>query len=182
MQTPSSAAEAALPAALSLGPRLLAVAAQVLVGLPMADVGTDHGLLPLYLLASGRVPRAYALDLRPAPLKQARATALALGLGEAQGFFPRVSDGLAALSPGGLGTVTLAGLGGARIARVLEASAAHLQGPEGARRVVAAPNQEVDAVRAWAVRAGWRIVHEELVEDRARFYPVVSLEPGAGFH
>lgn len=164
---------------LQLPARLLAVAGQVPAGQPVADIGTDHGLLPMFLLVTGQVPVAYALDLRPGPLSRARATAASLGLGESQGLRIQLSDGLAQLAPGEARTATLAGLGGGLVVRILRAAPGHLSGAPGLRRIVASPNLEPERVRAWCVEAGWAVVHEEIVEDRGRYYPVLSLEPRA---
>ena len=52
----------------NLSRRLSAIAALVPAGVPMADIGTDHGLLPMYLVQSGRVPRAIGIDDKLEPL------------------------------------------------------------------------------------------------------------------
>lgn len=163
-----------------LSPRLSAVADRVLAGEPMVDVGTDHGLLPQFLLLSGRVPRALGFDLREGPLRGALRSAEALGLNEEAGFVARRSDGLAALRPGEATTVTLAGLGGGLIARILAAAPAHVHGADGPRRIVASPNLEPERTRAWAMCGGWTLVHEALIEDRGQVYPVLTLERSSG--
>lgn len=145
----------------------------------MADVGTDHGLLPRCLLLEGRVPLAYALDLREGPLSAAARGAAADGLGEREGFLARRSDGLAALQPGQAQTATLAGLGGGLIAAILGRAGGHVRGAGGLRRIVASPNREPERVRRWAMEAGWDLIHEALVADRGHFYPVLTLEPRA---
>ena len=66
---PAVTADAALG---ELGPRLRAVAEQVLVDLPVADLCCDHAALALALVRSGRVPRAIAVDVAPSPLVGAR--------------------------------------------------------------------------------------------------------------
>ena len=55
-----------------LPPRLEAVASQVLAGRPMADIGTDHALLPLALVRGKTVPSAVAMDVASGPLQTAR--------------------------------------------------------------------------------------------------------------
>ena len=56
----------------SLSPRLQAVADLVPQGAKLADVGTDHGRLPVWLIQNGVVSQAVASDLRVAPLLQRR--------------------------------------------------------------------------------------------------------------
>lgn len=56
----------------SLGPRLALCAALVREGSPLCDVGTDHAYLPIWLLKTGKTPRALACDINPGPLEAAR--------------------------------------------------------------------------------------------------------------
>lgn len=51
-----------------LTPRLRALAALVPDGAVLADIGTDHAILPVSLLMAGRIPRAIASDIRSGPL------------------------------------------------------------------------------------------------------------------
>ncbi len=52
--------------------RLQAVADFVTPGSVVADIGTDHGFLPIYLVEKGICPRAVAMDIRQGPLERAR--------------------------------------------------------------------------------------------------------------
>ena len=56
-----------------LSPRLRAIGAMVETGSRLADIGTDHGYLPIQLLMEGRIPSAIAMDVRQGPLLRARA-------------------------------------------------------------------------------------------------------------
>lgn len=159
----------------ALRPRLAALAARVLPGLPALDVGTDHGLLAGALVAGGTVPRAIASDLRPQPLTRAAATIARLGVEDRVAL--RCADGLRAIDPGEVATIVIAGIGGQRIVAILEAEP---QRRASASRLVLAPQDEVPAVRGWLVGRGYVLVDEALVEDRGRFYVVLAAEPGAG--
>ena len=59
---------------MELTPRLRTIAQQVPQGSVQADVGTDHALLPVWLLLEGRISSAIASDLREGPLSRARET------------------------------------------------------------------------------------------------------------
>ena len=52
---------------LALQPRLQLLADMVPAGSRLADVGTDHGYLPVYLLQQGRISRAIASDIVDGP-------------------------------------------------------------------------------------------------------------------
>ena len=81
---------------LQLQPRLALLAALVPPGSRLADVGTDHGYLPVYLLQQGRIPSAIAADIGAEPLEHARRTA---GECNVTGLELRLCDGLAAIHP-----------------------------------------------------------------------------------
>ena len=77
---------------MELTPRLQAIAEQVPQGARLADVGTDHGYLPVWLLRSGRIDSAIATDLREGPLNRSKETAQRFGVAERLSF--RLCDGL----------------------------------------------------------------------------------------
>lgn len=150
--------------ALPLSARLAAVAALVHEGLPMADIGTDHGRLPAWLVASGRVPRAIGIDDKVAPLGGARRMVARFGIDVEL----RLSRGCAALAAGEVATVTVCGMGGGSIAEIVEGA------PVGVERVVLQPNNGEAALRAWLAEHGWAIDAEQVVWDRGRWFAVMA--------
>lgn len=152
-----------------LPPRLAAVAELVPEGLPMADIGTDHARLPTWLVASGRVPRAIAVDDKAAPLALARRTVAAAGL-EAR-VACRLAHGCAGLDEG-VRTVTICGMGGAAMARIVA------RVPPTVMRLVLNPNTEAARVRAALVEHGWCVVAERVLFG-GRWFTIVAAERGA---
>lgn len=155
---------------ITLPDRLAEVARHVLPGRPMADVGTDHAQLPASLVASGRVPSAIAIDNKAGPLEGARKTLLDAGLSAVE---LRRGDGLAPLRSGEVATVVLAGLGGARIVRLLEAWDAL----PSLQRLVLQPNTDWPAVRQLVGRRGFALVHETMVTERGHAYLTLVVDP-----
>lgn len=151
-----------------LSPRLEAVLAAVLPCKLLADVGTDHGLVPIAAVQRGLAVRAIAADLRAAPL------ALAQRNVERAGLEDRVSilrgDGLHALPR--VDCVVLAGMSGTLMARICGAGAAALAG---AQRIVAQPNTCIQELREWAIEHAWHLQDERVVEDAGRFFTVCVL-------
>ena len=105
---------------LDLTPRLAAVAAQVPPGARLADVGTDHAYLPVWLLLAGRIVGAVATDVNQGPLQRGQETAQRYGVAHRMDF--RRCDGLAALSPGEVDAVVIAGMGGDLMVHILSAA------------------------------------------------------------
>ena len=102
-----------------LPPRLAAIAALVPDGARLADVGTDHALLPIRLLLDGKIQSAVATDIRPGPLSRAKENAYAAGV---QDLSCVLCDGLTGISPDSADTVVIAGMGGENIAAILRAA------------------------------------------------------------
>ncbi|MEZ4381172.1 MAG: class I SAM-dependent methyltransferase [Nannocystaceae bacterium] len=161
----------------ALSPRLAAIAALVPEGKVVADIGTDHALVPAALVASGRIARAIASDRRPGPLAAARRTLALHDVDEKISL--RLGEGLTTLDEGEADVIIIAGMGPESVRSILHAGSELLPSVE---RLVLQPNGDVELVRRWLVRRGWDIVDERLVEDRGRFYTVVAAESAVGGH
>ena len=141
----------------------------------LADVGTDHALLPVAAVRHGIAARAIAIDLREAPLRGARAHI------ERSGLADRVlvvqGDGLLALQHLEARAVVIAGMSGESMLRLIEAAPAQLARLE---QLVLQPNQNVELIRAWARGRGWHLEDERLLEERGRFFVVCAFTPVQG--
>lgn len=157
----------------ALRPRLSAAAELVLPGRPVLDVGTDHGLLPAALVASGKVPRVVASDVGSEPLAVAAATIARHDVEDRVAL--RCADGLRAISPGEVATIVIAGMGAQRIAAILQAAPEQRRS---AARLVLAPNEDAPLLRAWLTAHGYALVDERLTIDRGRYYVVMAAEAG----
>lgn len=157
-----------------LPPRLRLIAGLVPEGRAMADVGTDHGLLPIALVGSGRSPRAIATDLNEGPLRSAREQIRSAGL-ESR-IETRRGDGLSALSPGEAPVIVIAGMGGATAAGILERGR---QVAAASERLILQPMNAGGRLRRWLVSNGFRLIDEEIVRDSHRLYVIIVSGPVA---
>ena len=107
-----------------LTPRLACMAALVPQNARLADIGTDHGKLPISLLLDGHIASAIGSDIRSGPLAHAERNAkehnVSLSL--------RLAPGLEAVRAEECDTVTIAGMGGQTIAEILTAAPWTAQG------------------------------------------------------
>lgn len=156
-----------------LSPRLQAVAELVPQGARVADIGTDHAWLPIHLVHTRGARRAIAADLRQQPLDGARARIAAHKLTDR--IETRLGSGLTVLEPGEVTAVTIAGMGGRRIAELV-AAVPHVV--EKLERVITQPNTEVARVRASLRDAGLKLVDETLVHHDGHWYPTLAWAPG----
>lgn len=156
-----------------LSPRLAAVGALVPRGCRVAEVGSDHALLPMSLLEEGKVPWAMATEKHAGRLTRARTTARRLGIA---GLDLRAGDGLSPLTADDrVEVVVVAGLGGNTARRILDPE---LLRALGVRRVVVQPQTRVAEVREHLDDSGWGLVAEAPVAERNRYYEVLAAEPG----
>ncbi len=110
---------------LPISKRLLACAAFVEHGERVADVGTDHGYLAIYLLQSGRASRVLAGDISQGPLQRAKENARRFGVG--QGISFHQCDGVRGL-PRDFDVLVMAGLGAETMVQILNGGPWLLQG------------------------------------------------------
>ena len=158
---------------IALGPRLCAIAALVPEGCGcLADIGTDHGYIPVSLLLEGRIGRAVAADIGALPLDHARRTAAQYGAAENLDF--RLGDGLAVLEPGEADVIVIAGMGGDAITEILAAAPWSRAGP----LLLLQPMSKAEALRAWLPLNGYAVFHEELVQDKGVLYPILAVRGG----
>lgn len=156
-----------------LSKRLYAVASFVRKGSLAADIGTDHGYIPIYLAEKGICDRIIATDIRKGPLMRARENIRERGLGEK--IEVRLSDGFAALKPKEADTAIIAGMGGELIIHILE-NGRHLW--KSLSEMVLSPQSEPGKVREYLDRQGFFIDREEMVLDEGKFYPIMLVKKG----
>lgn len=154
-----------------LSNRLLAVASFVTDGNVLADVGTDHGYIPIYLMQEKRIPRAVAMDINEGPLQRAKEHIALYGLGDY--IETRLSDGVAALTPGEVDTILIAGMGGGLVMHILE------EGKEvchRAKELILQPQSELERVRNYLWMNGYVILEENIVLEDEKFYPMMRVQ------
>lgn len=156
-----------------LSQRLLRVAEQIPQGMTVADIGTDHAFLPVYLLLRKISPRVIGVEAKPGPLETARRQAGRFGLKELLDL--RQGDGLGALRPGEAEAAVIAGLGGENIAAILRRAPAGVL--KNLKLLVLQPMNDADLVRKWLEGSGWEIIDEDLVRENGFFYPVIKAAP-----
>ena len=158
---------------LELSPRLGAIAGLVPEGCGcLADIGTDHGYVPVSLLLEGRIRRAVAADIGAPPLEHARRTAARYGVTDQIDF--RLGDGLSVLEPGEADVIVIAGMGGDAITEILSAAPWSRAGP----LLLLQPMSKAEVLRAWLPLNGYEVFREELVQDKGVLYPILSVRGG----
>ena len=160
---------------MKLSARLQVCADLVRRGNVAADIGTDHGHLPIYLLKNNICPRVIAADLREKPLNFARQNAALYGIRENMEFY--LSDGLQNIPRGDFNTVICAGMGGETICAILEA-AKDLWTEE--YQFILQPQSAPYELRTFLGDHGFTIHREVLARDGKFVYTVMDVSWGGG--
>lgn len=158
---------------LPISKRLLCCASMVQPGSRVADIGTDHGYLGIYLLQSGAARHVIACDLRKDPLENARRNAKLFGVDGEMGL--RLSDGLEKIRPDEVDTVVMAGMGGDLIQKIL--SQCPWRKREGLQFILQ-PQSAGNVLRRWLCEDGFEIQREEPVQDGHFLYTVMDIRQG----
>ncbi|MBT2339878.1 tRNA (adenine(22)-N(1))-methyltransferase TrmK [Pseudomonas fluorescens] len=152
--------------------RLERVAAQVPKGARLADIGSDHGYLPVALMRRGLIASAVAGEVALTPFYAAERTVRENGL--EQQITVRLANGLAAIEPSdGISAISLCGMGGETIRDILETGKARLSGQE---RLILQPHGGEQPLRQWLMDNGYRILDEELLRENRFDYEIIVAE------
>ena len=143
--------------------RLMTAAALVTQGYTLADVGTDHGYIPIYLLQQKKIPAAIAMDINEGPLERAKEHIALYGL---QAYIQtRLSDGVEA--------VLIAGMGGGLVMHILKNGEKVCQS---AKELILQPQSEIENVREFLREEGYAILAEDMVLEDGKFYPMMKVQ------
>ncbi|MGB3126991.1 MAG: tRNA (adenine(22)-N(1))-methyltransferase TrmK [Pseudomonas sp.] len=156
----------------TLSMRLERVAANVPLGARLADIGSDHGYLPVAMMRRGVITSAVAGEVAATPFHAAQRTVRDNGL--EQHITVRLADGLAAIDAGdGITAISICGMGGETIRDILDSGKAHLSGQE---RLILQPNGGEQPLRQWLMDNGYRILCEELLQENRFYYEIIVAE------
>ena len=155
-----------------LSPRLAAVAALVRPGAHVIDVGTDHAMIPVWLIQTGISDRVLATDIHPGPLENAASMVEKTQTGDKIRLL--LTDGLTGIDPEGWDTVILAGMGGETMVSILSAA----PWARGQIQLILEPQSKKAVLRRYLIENGWRIDCERLTEDAGHIYPILTAQAG----
>lgn len=158
---------------MQLSKRLSAIADMVSEGNRLVDVGTDHGYLPIYLVESGQVPSAVALDINRGPIERAKEHIKEHNLIEY--IDTRLSDGVTALAANEGDTLVIAGMGGGLVIKIITEGESVLAD---FKEFVLQPQSELEQVRRFLDEKGYLIVEENMVLDEGKYYPMMKAIKG----
>lgn len=153
---------------MKLTDRLLKIASLVSYGKKIADIGTDHGYIPVYLLKEGKVPFAVLADVNKGPLDNARKEVIQNNLLDKVDL--RLGSGIEVLEVGEIEEIIIAGMGGILISELLEAKK---QVAHNVEKLILQPMQAQEELRRYLLNNGYEILEEVLVREDFRIYEII---------
>ena len=153
----------------SLSNRLMSAASYVRPGSAIADIGTDHAWLPIYLIDRGIARRAVAADINEGPLDRAR---INIPKGMKAKIELRLTDGLRGIENCGVDDILICGMGGELIARIIK-DAPFTKSEK--TRLVLQPMTKAAFLREFLLSEGFSIIGETLSDDD-RIYQTLCAE------
>ena len=154
-----------------LSKRLKEIASFVSKGYSMADIGTDHGFVPIYLVDNKITPYAIAMDINLGPLEIARDNIKKANL---EDFIEvRQSNGVENLGVKEVDSLVIAGMGGKLIKDIISARPyliAEL------KECILQPQSDIKDLRAFLISMGFEFVQEDIVEEDDKFYFIMKVK------
>lgn len=157
---------------IKLTPRLKTISDEIEKGETMADIGTDHGFLPVYLWESGICPKVIMADISRGSLSKAEDNCRRLH--PCADFDLRLGSGLEVLESGEVDVVAVAGMGGILMTEILGAD---IQKAHSFKKLVLQPRNRIGYLRWWLYNNGFSIVNEKLVREGKFICEVLTAVP-----
>ncbi|MFD2116107.1 tRNA (adenine(22)-N(1))-methyltransferase [Paenibacillus yanchengensis] len=155
---------------IKLSKRLQKIANIIHPNVVVADIGSDHAMLPTYLLQSGKSQQVIAGELNQGPYYAAKKQAASAGLTDK--LLVRHGDGLNVIESGEVHTVAISGMGGNLITEILQEG--FDKGKlNGVKQLVLQPNVTEYAIRDWLDRHKWFLVEEYILEEDGKVYEIL---------
>ena len=132
---------------MELSKRLQAVADLVTAHYKLADIGTDHAYIPIYLTQQKKITEAVALDVNEGPLQRAE---------------EHIRENV------------IAGMGGGLVIRILTEGAEVVRKLE---ECILQPQSEIEKVRAFLLEKGYEFLEEDMVCEDGKYYPMMKVRP-----
>jgi tRNA (adenine22-N1)-methyltransferase len=152
--------------------RMKAVAGLVSEGYKIADIGTDHAYIPIYLIERKKIPEAIAMDINEGPLSRAREHVTESGFLDLIQL--RRSDGMENLVQGEVESAVIAGMGGALVIKILEKD---WNLTVSLKECILQPQSEIAKVRAFLIQEGFLFLEEDMILEEGKFYPMMKVIP-----
>lgn len=150
---------------MNISERLKLVASMISDTGSVADIGTDHGYIPIYMVLERGFGRTFAMDVNEGPLLRARENIEKYGVSEY--VETRLSDGLSGLLEGEAESIVIAGMGGILIKRILSDG---MKIAKTAKELILSPHSDIPLLRTFLKDNDFTVVDENIIFDENKYY------------
>jgi len=150
--------------------RLKAIAGYIKEGAAVVDVGSDHGLLPIFLAQCGNFRSLTAADISADSLDSARRNVKKYDVSDKVELM--VADGLTKVSRNDVDTIVISGLGGETIRDILQSAPWTIDSDVS---LILQPQSKIDVLCNFLYNSGYSISETHVVVDRGRRYTVIKI-------
>lgn len=154
---------------MKLTQRLMTIAQMIGKCDTVADIGTDHGYIPIYCVSNSMANSAIACDVNQGPLDIANENIIRFGL--EKNITARLSDGLQGLKKNEADVIVIAGMGGLLINHILEEGKDVI---DSSVRLILQPMLAQKEVRKYLYESGYDITKEKIAKEGAKLYNVIE--------
>ena len=140
----------------------------------LADIGTDHGFIPVEAIRRGLICSAIACDIGAGPLERASEHIAMAGL--ADKIQTRLGDGLGPIKPGEADIIVIAGMGGMLMKKIIQAG---IDRALSAKKLILSPQSDLEVFRGFLYESGFNISSETCIEEEGKYYFIIGAEPAA---
>lgn len=158
---------------LKLTDRLQSIADEIEQGETMADIGTDHGFLPIYLFEKGISPKVIMADISEPSLNKSRQYVNEF-LNDKKVLF-RLGSGLKVIEKGEVESIVMAGMGGILMTEILEDD---MEKTLSYKKFVFQPRSHIGVLRYWLLKNGFYIFNEKLIREGDKICPIITAKKG----
>lgn len=139
----------------------------------IADIGTDHAYIPIYLIKKGLAERAIAADINKGPIEKAKLNIISENLEDKIEL--RLGDGLSVIKPDEVQCAVIAGMGGNLIQDIIEKD---IDVFKKLNYCIVQPMQNPEVLRKYIYVKGYEIIDEDLCKEDDKFYEIIKIRYG----
>lgn len=161
---------------MKLSSRLLAIQYFVKKNSIVADVGTDHGYIPVYLIENNISKKVIASDISKSSLD--KAIEYVKKLGYEKYIDTRLGKGLEILKPYEVDTLILAGMGGLLISDIIEKD---IEIARSINNFIFQPMVAAEELRKYLYNNNLKIVDEKIIKEEDRYYEIIYAKWGKDY-
>lgn len=151
--------------------RLRLCASFVRDGAKLADIGTDHAYLPVWMCQNKKCSCAIAADIKDGPLQHASDTINSANMGSMVTI--RKSDGLKEFEPDEADDIVIAGMGGEMIAKIIEECSFSR---DSSKHFILQPMTRSEVLVEWLCKNGYKIIQQDCCVAAKKCYTVLLVK------